>query len=40
MEDVQWYDRSELAAAARLYDENPDDTIQSGYAILMLTMGR
>ncbi len=30
MEDVQWYDRSELLAAVRLYESSsPDDTMQS-----------
>ena len=29
MEDVQWYDRSELLAAVQLYDQHPEETMQS-----------
>jgi hypothetical protein len=29
MEDVQWYDRSELLSAVQLYEENKEETMQS-----------
>ncbi|GAX86638.1 hypothetical protein CEUSTIGMA_g14046.t1 [Chlamydomonas eustigma] len=29
MEDVQWYDRSELLSAVQLYEQNKEETMQS-----------
>ena len=29
MEDVQWYDKSELLAVVQLFEQNPEETIQS-----------
>jgi len=39
MEDVQWYDRDELLAAVRLYEELPDATVQELQQLSMERLG-